>query len=197
MYRGKQYKKSSHPKVDAEIPIAQVGYHGPILKRSDRENTDTATAVLVYDVSATAAGTALNPTFSFYNPNITTDWTEFAASYDLYRVLGVELHYVPNADTANFANSYAPIATVVDRDTSTALSTYAGADNYGSLEFHVLDRPWSRQWHMETTAESQFFNTSSPPSSSGAFKTFASGLSNVAYGRFICYWRVQFMGRGI
>jgi hypothetical protein len=186
--------KSMKPK---EVAISAIHYGGKIRNESDRENTETMTAVLVYDSAATASGTAIASTFSFYNPSTATDWSDFSASYDQYRVLGAQLEYVPNAATANFANSYAPIATVVDRDTSTAIASYAAADNYASLEMHVLDRPWKREWHMETTADAQFFNTQSIPSGSGAFKTFASGLSNVSYGRFVMYWRVQFMGRGI
>jgi hypothetical protein len=189
--------KSSKKNVGGKPSISTVSYHGPIKKKSDEENTDTIVNVLCFDSAATASGTALNPTFSFYNPSNCTDWSDFSASYDQYRVLGVRLEYTPNASTANFANSYAPIATVVDRDTSTAIASYAAADNYASLEMHVLDRPWHREWHMETTADAQFFNTQSVPAGSGAFKMFASGLSNVTYGRFVCYYRCQFMGRGI
>jgi hypothetical protein len=195
---GKGSKKSSKKSVKrGELAPSAIVYHGPILKSLDKENTDTMTTVLLSDSAATASATAINGTFSFYNPSTAVDWSDYSSSYDQYRVLGVELHFVPNASTANFANSYAPIATVVDRDTSTALVSYASADNYASLEMHCLDRPWKRVWHMANVTDAQFFNTQALPSTSGAFKLFASGLSNVTYGRFICYWRVQFMGRGI
>jgi len=182
----------------SEVSPNKLSYNGPIKTKADRDNNDLVTLVLIWDQALTAAGTAINSTWSFNNPSNCIDWSDYAASYDQYRVLGLQLEYCPNSTFTNpTTNTYAPIYSVIDRDTATALASYAAAANYASLATHTLDKRWSVSMRMESSAEAQFFNTQSVPGSSGGIKTFASGLSNVTFGRATAFYRVQFRGRGI
>jgi hypothetical protein len=197
----KRKAKNGPPKPSKKArndpPASTTIYTGPTLDTANRSNIDTTTVVLWKEGGITASGTAINPVFSFGDPSGCTDWSDYSSSYDEFRVLAVSFYYSPNSFASNGAsNSYAPIYSVIDRDSSTALTTYAAAANYGSLAVHSLDRKWSRTWKMNGVREATYVNTQSPVTT-GAFKFFSSGLSNVTFGRFLCVYRVQFRGRGI
>lgn len=176
-----------------EVPITSLTYKGPIQNKKDVANDDTISIVLVWDQAITAAGTVINNTWTMNNPANCVDWGDYSSSWDQYRVLGLRVAFFPNSKYTNpTTNTYAPLATVVDRDTSSSLSSYAAADNYASLKMFTLDSQWYRDMKMSGVSEAQFFNTQSVPSSGGGIKLFASGLSNVSFGRILAYYRIQF-----
>jgi len=194
--RSGRRKKSKRGSSKGVTPITATSYHGPILDPAARANLDIIETTLLWDVAITGAGTAINPTFSFTNPSNCVDWSDFSSSYDQYRVLAVELDYSPNSGTRDPALTYTPLYVVVDRDTSTALSSVTGADQYESIKLEDLAKKWRRIWRMAQVNESTFTNTQAPING-GAFKLWASGVSNSTYGRCLVQYRVQFMGRGI
>jgi len=190
-----------------------VIYNGPVVSQSDASSLDLHTQVLCFDSTAVStAGGLLNPSFQFSNPNPATDWSSFIAIYDEYRVLAMDVTFVPNMedtlDTSNLAFNHSPMLSVVDRDTNVALAAYSNALNYGSLQYHTLTRKAHREMKMSgvnsqissgiPSSEGVFLNCQSAPSLSGAIKFVAVGLSaSTTYGHFYVRWRVQFRGRGV
>lgn len=189
----KRNTNSSH------VSATALRYTGPIIQRADQQNTDLVEMVLIQDLAiSSGVGGVISPTFAFNNPSSATDWSSAIALYDEYRVLGMRLEYHPNAYTASAVSSFAPVYSVIDRDSASALGGYSTAVNYASCKEHSLDRPFSREMKMESSAEAQFFNTSALPTSSGSIKLISTGLSNsTGYGRVSVYYMIQFRGRGV
>lgn len=192
VYR-KPYAKRSGNKC-AELPLTALSYKGPIFTPADRDNNDLNTLVLLQTVQMTASATVLNNVSVFNNPQNCVDWSDYSSSWDQYRVLAMEFRYVPNSENQVPA---APLFSVIDRDTSTALVSLASAANYASMVSHTLDRPWRRSMKMAGVTEAQWFNTQGLPAAGGSIKLWSSGLANVNFGTLLIYYRVQFRGRGI
>jgi hypothetical protein len=190
--------KKSKKSRSTELAVTALSYRGASKPRKLAEGNETITLALMWDQPLTASATAINTTWTMNNPSNCTDWADYASSWDEYRVLSLRVEFHPNSKFTNpTGNSYAPFVTVVDRDTSTALVSYAAAANYGSLAYRVLDDSWFVEMKMTGVKEAQFLNTQALPGAGGGIKTFCSGLSNITFGRTCAYYMVQFKDRGI
>jgi len=110
-------------KSSTVCPPTALKYSGPIVTYKDKENTDLVEMVLIQDLQVSSSvGGLINPTFAFNNPSSASDWASTIALYDEYRVLGMEVRWKPNAYTASAISTFAPIYSVVDRDSSSALA---------------------------------------------------------------------------
>jgi len=208
--RGGKKKTSAKQK---EVPGNVVVYNGPVVPYYDSMSLDLHTQVLTYDATALSSGAGLmDPTFQFSNPNPAADWSNFIAIYDEYRVLAMDVVFCPNMEdtlnTAGLAQLFAPMLSVIDRDTNAALTTYAAALNYGSINYHTLTKKARREMKMSgvnseisggiPSGEGVFLNCQSAPTLSGSIKFVAVGLTaNSTYGHFYVRWLVQFRGRGV
>lgn len=206
-------RRSSKGGQNRELPMASMSYSGPVMTKADKTSYDLHTVVLVQDIAAVSIGTGImSPTFSFENPSSTQDWTNVIAIYDEYRTLAMELLFIPNMedclDTVNLALNHEPVYTVVDRDTNSALTSYALASNYPSMVPHSLTKRWSVTMKMKgpsleissslVSGESLWLNCQAAPLLCGSIKVISVGLSaSQTYGRFCVRYRVQFRGRGV
>jgi len=209
----KHRSKGKNNKQPKELAASVMVYNGPIISKADAQSYDLHTQVLVQDVTASStAGGLLQNAFNFEGPNTATDWTSYQNLYDEYRTLGMEIEYVPNMqgtlNTAGLAQSFAPVYSVIDRDTNAVLASYAAAVQYASCKTHTLTQKWKVKMSMEgisseqnssiNSGEGVWLNCQVTPVLCGAIKVIAVGLSaSSTYGHFIVRWRVQFRGRGL
>jgi len=209
--------KKKMSKKTGELPVTAVSYNGPVLTKADANAVDVKTMVLLNDSAFTAnSGGSIQTIFNFENPSTTVDWSNATGLYDEFRVLALEVEFVPNCedclDTAGLALAHFPIYSVIDHDTNSVLTTYGNASQYVSMKSHSLTKRWKVIMRMagpnvgngatgsltSTYSESSFMNCANPPTVCGSIKLFSQGLTGSAtYGRIISRWRVQFRGRGL
>lgn len=213
--KGKKKAKSTKKGKKSGISSTSLVYTGPIRTVSDKQETQINTIVLVEDAAVNSSSGNITSTFAFLDPSGCVDWANAIAVWDEYRVLGLEVVYTPNSANALNTNSaallYAPIYTVIDRDSNSALTSYAQAANYASMQTHVLDQKFSTTYKMKALntvlnataavgGEGVFLSTQKVAlvTNSGCIKWFASGLTTAGnYGRVTAYYRIQFRGKGI
>jgi len=166
-------------------------------------------------VPATTSGAGLlQNSFSFQNPSSATDFSTYTGIYDEYRVLAMEVQFMPNAEMALTTNEqgliYAPILSVVDHDSNANFTTNTQPLNFESCKIHSLTKKWSRTMKIAglnaqvssgiLASEGAFMNCTAPPSLCGAIKIFtANNVLSVAatYGVFLVIYRVQFRGHAL
>jgi len=214
--KGNKSAKRSRPKPlnqTRELPAKSMIYNGPVVDKAELQSADTHTMSFMQDITAVSTGAGLMaPVFPFENPNSAQDFSVAIQMFDEYRVLAMDVTFVPNMentlDTANLALNHAPIYAVVDRDSNSALTAYATALNYPSISYHTLTKKWTKKMNMQGSsievssgignAEGLWLNCQSTPTLCGSIKIVAVGLSaSATYGHFILRYRVQFRGRGV
>ncbi len=122
------------------------------------------------------------------------NWTNYAAVFDEYRVLAFKVTFEPY-----WASSvvFAPLAAVIDRSDSTALTSYGLAERYASHKKVQGKKPLSRVAGMSTVDESNFTITSAPGSNTWIKFYSALNTASITIGRLNCEMLVQFRGVGI
>ncbi len=126
------------------------------------------------------------------------DWASFAAIYEEFRVLGIEVHYEPKnqfASTAAFGAGQSPIA-VAGVHTNAGVvtpSAYTDVITYENSELHNTARPFTYSWKMSGAEEAGFESTSSA-SNHGSIIMFADGLPTTVtqVGLYYVKWLVEF-----
>ncbi len=146
-----------------------------------------------------SAGGVIADTWADY-PQTSPDWTAMTTTFGEYRVLAMELRFVPNVQGATVASvAYAPFYVVWDSSQSTTtptpLASYSAASQYVVSRIRALNEPWSIDHRMNGSEEATFVPTSNN-AVDYAFKTYASGLTaSTTYGRYFVRWKCQFRGR--
>ncbi len=183
-------------KGEREISADANSYFGPVKSRfTEREEVDLHTETLhwVGDFSSTGAS-VMNASFGS-SPTSAGDWSNFAAVYAECRVLGIEIHFVPKDRYSKSTTTCVPIVGVIDRTSSSPLSTYSSAYAYASARILSLEDPWSIIAHMQNAEESQFQAVGSIASLYW-IKFYGDGLSvSTTYGKIFISYRVQFRGK--
>lgn len=171
-------------------------YRGPVVRNNDRMNTTVVEIVLAGGgaITSTAGGVIAN-TFSIDDPGTAANWSDYATVWDEYRVLAAELYYSPqNVFNKLTTTVCAPGYLVIDRDGSSALTSYSQASAYGSSRFLSLEKPFRSIFRMNGVREAIFVTTASP-GSTGSWLMYFSGLTaSMTYGQVLIKWRVQFRG---
>jgi len=91
----------------------------------------------------------------------------------------------------------APIAVVVDMDSSTALSSYVIGTEYSSDKMIAGGTRWTKDAYMSGSENSGFQSTTAPTATFW-IKSYSSQNSvSITLGRFLVYYLVQFRGKGI
>lgn len=128
-----------------------------------------------------------------FNPNTANEWASFAARYREYRVVAVEVEYVPYA-TVNLSTIVgAPL--VVAQNKAAALGTpasYAQVYSMGKPKVKHVFKPFSFTIVADDLTDLDMGGTATP-ASEFSFVFYADGLSNsILYGRWFFKWLVQF-----
>jgi hypothetical protein len=191
--------KNKTNKVDIS-PTALV-YRGPLQMPKAKQEDDTwTTQVNIINTIVSSAGGVVATVFTPGSQiQSSSDWVSLAALWNEWRVLSARVELIPwNKYNLPTATVVAPLYTVIDRQSSTALGSLASVANYNSAEAHEPSTKVIRVAKMEDPAEAEWQDTGSAASTSAQFniKLFSSGntATTTLYDYFNSYM-VQFRGR--
>jgi len=159
---------------------------------------DLYTIKMVSDLTATSDGSG-NLVATYGNlPSLGSNWSSAAAFFDEYRVLATTLEFRPNWFASGATTVVlAPVTTVIDYDSSAALTGYTLAAQYSSVKEFRGMVPWKRTALMSGSADSGFISTASPGSTFWIKIWSAGNPVSTALGRYVFVMYVQFRGKGI
>jgi len=132
------------------------------------------------------------------NPSSFSDWSAISPLYQEYRVLGMKLTWIPNANnwgnTTALAETQGLMILIPARDAG--ISQPGSNSAASSLDGARLDSIQQKRFveiRMDSQLESEFFNVSAPVSTFGC-AVYSSGLSvsagyGVAYAEILCQFR--------
>ncbi len=187
----KGMNRKSNGKVNQNSPI----YRGPIITRSDAQESDTVEVVCAFTGLIDSSGAGVITDVIGNDPSASADFASFSNVYDEFRVLGERLEYFPFNRYSKTTTTCTPLIVVKDRNDSTILASYSSAISYSSAKKRSLEDPWTEEMKMTGIEDAGFIDTASPVANRW-FKLYGDGLTNFTnYGRYFFYVRVQFRGR--
>lgn len=138
IYRKRLYlkRKAPYARKAPSIP-KEIAYTGPMKPAAARHQLTTLKKYGSWSSQATTTGAGiLDPAFVL-SPSTLNDWGNLQNDWTEYRILGVEVEYIPNAENAFVTGlGYGQLAMVIDRTSSTsALTSFQQALEY---EGHVV-----------------------------------------------------------
>jgi len=148
----------------------------------------------------TSAGGTMDQTWDTTYPSTATEWTNWQALYQEYRVLAMEFQYVPKYTPGSPAD-----ATTVLSEVGVATVEHKSITGPGPGIASMVENPTWKVWHpmkplkltwkMAGSDESQF-RAMATSSNLGGFRVYIQGLSNsTLYGRVFIRVMVQLRGR--
>jgi len=195
----KANKKGSKSSVNPS-PTALV-YKGPARLPKSLQADDVYTTQLNIINAVSSGGTGvINTVFDSVNQaQGATDWSSFAAIYNEFRVLSMQIELTPwNTYNNPSTTILAPLYTVEDRESNTAIGSLATVAGYDSFKVHMPSVKVIRTMKMNASDEANWTDTGSTPGASARMyiKLFSTG--NTASTTFYDYadrLMVQFRGR--
>lgn len=180
-------------------------YSGPAIPRITEPGGSTYVLQLHY-ITALATGggvTVLNPVFA-NDPSGSSEWSSCQALFDSYRVLAMELKFIP-ASYVGTGLTGGTLLIVSDYEDATALASQAAALQYDSVQLRNIGTttnpsavgwrygPWKARGNnmlWSSTLTGMFTQAV------GSIKCRADSLTaTTGYGAIVLYWLVQFRGR--
>jgi len=191
-------KGKNHKSAQREMPASSIVFRGPIraIAAARDETLSTQELTLVANLTASAGG-VITPVWS--NPNAASEWSQLAALYEEYRVVGIRALYIPFyphwGTTSALALNQGGIVWYPLRNGSVLATSAATAFAFaGAIPHAITDRAVVEN-RMSSTNESDFTNTSAPV---GLFAVAAYGTgftASTSYGTMFITWLVQFRSR--
>jgi len=180
------------------VPVTTTKYTGPTKPfGQDTVPNDFVTQISSADLLITDA----TGTFSgaYFTSGVTTsaEFIALAGIYGEYRVLSMELKYLPNFGPGYNTSVIPPIGAVATRHSS-SLVTPA---NFQSVIESPTFKPWgasrplTMRWRMNGIDEAGFQPTSGAVSTGGLLLACTGGTASSSFGRFYITFLVQFKGR--
>lgn len=188
-------RKQSSRLQREQPPSTAVSYRGPLNIRS--EQLDTTTILVDFPLSASASGVIQN-VFSDVPLTFTSLASNFTAIYSEYRVLAMQVRFIPIVSGATVStNAYNVIYIVWSANSDvTPLASYTVAAEYPAQTVRPINTTLQLTHKMIGLEESTFADTSNTTLIDYTFKLFASGLTNNAlYGHVLIKYIIQFRGR--
>ncbi len=176
-------------------PVAFEGmrYKGPIHIPMAEQQVLTQKINGTYQVAATTSGGGAIDLVFGNSPAVLNDWATLAGSWHEYRVLGMELKYVPIKLVASW--SYGPAHVTVDRKSSAALGAITAALQHESCKVETMYSKWQRAAKSESIEDLAFVATSSP-ASSYYIKVYSSDNATIqTIGRFYVTYLLELRGK--
>lgn len=175
------------------VPTTANAYFGPVNPIRFSETLDVRLEILRLDTDIVASGSGVVANVFGSNPTAYSNWTQFSATYDEYRVLALQVHYEPY-NKYKAAPNTSPCYVVSDRADATPLTSYANALEYSSVDCLNTAQSWTKSIKMNGTDESQFIPIGTGTSTL-YIKIWASILTfSTAIGRTSASVLVQFRG---
>ncbi len=180
-----------------------LSYKGPTrLPRALGQNDFMTTQINNTGNIATSAGGVVNTVFDAYSQMSTpTDWTNLSGLYTEYRILSMEVEFIPwntfNQGLAPTIN-LAPIYTVEDRANNTVLGSTAQAVGYDSCYVKEPSKRFIRRIKMNANEEAVFTPVGSSPATASRLyiKLYSTGnVASTTLYDFVTRIVVQLRGR--
>ncbi len=189
----RRQRRSEYKETDPSVVV----YRGPIgLSNQTRTMGELRTVEMRWTdtIYSSATGTITNVVAN--NPSLAEDWSNYAAIFNEYRVLGFKMEFLPaNKYNKSNATTVVPGYVVLDNESSSSLSSLAQAAAYSTAKFVSLDEPFMHVARMSDVEQADFVATSSVASAQW-IKLFFTGLANsVLYGSIHVTLMVQFKGQ--
>lgn len=188
-------------KKDVNISPTALIYRGPTQMPKAKQEDDTwVTQINIINAVASTAGGVINTVFTPASQiQSSSDWASLAALWNEFRILSVRVQLIPwNKYNLPSTTIAAPVYSVIDRSTTTALASLSSVANYNSAEQHEPSTKIVRVAKMEDVEEAIWTSTSTAPANDTQFhvKLYSAGNSNstIYYDYFNSYM-VQFRGR--
>lgn len=174
------------------VSSTAISYNGPAVPRRFKETLDVRLELLRLDTDLISSGTTVQNVIGS-NPASYSNWTQFSATYDEYRVLALTVHYEPY-NKYRSAPATSPIYVVSDRADATALTSYSNALEYSSVSMFNTAQSWTKTVKMNGSEEAVFTPIATGVSSL-YIKMYAGILTgSTAIGRLASTVLVQFRG---
>jgi len=175
-----------------EVSTSAQAYRGPAVPRWAFQANHTTEMVLTdnSDLASTAGG-AIATVFGS-GPSGCPNWADTNTVWGEYRTLAMTVEYYPNNRYSKTTTTCVPLAVLVDRRNSTALTSYDNATSHEACRLLSLEDPWRQSIKMEGTEEAAF-SAVSGPNDFFWVKLYATGLTvSTTYGKIFVKYLVQF-----
>ncbi len=177
-------KALKKPGVTTQGPsVSALTYNGPV--RLPKSKAGSELDVIQINFAATLQTSGAGVLATVFNPGTqvtsSADWTNIQALWEEYRILSWEIEMVPwTPYTRPTTDVLAPVYSVIDRQTATALGSIADAVGFGSCDLHMPSSPIKRVAKMTGQDESEWVSTGTTPAANALFylKLYSSGNSN-------------------
>lgn len=190
--------KHNRKHTTRRIPVTAIKYTGPARPYANDTQVDTHTTQLTTFVNATTDATGvLSATLLTNGVTSNPEWTNLQELWGEYRVLAIELRYMPQFGPGYNTSNTPPIGMMgLRHSTSTVTPSLiqSVADLPGSKWF-VASRPSTVVWRMQSTEEANFNLSTSSTSQGGILLYSGGGTPTTVFGRFAVTYLVQFKGR--
>lgn len=199
---GKKKKaKSKKSSLMREGPgDAADDYRGPIEEISAQKQIDTSVRLLSDFGNTTAtAGGVFNTVFAS-DPTSMNQWSSISGQYDEYRVLAIELHYIPmnrynQTLSVAYATAVGPFCTTLDLNSTVAITGLQAAVEFASMKIQSASDPLSRSLKAQGKELMVWSDTNGVPTRQMAIKTRVEGLTpSVQFGNYVVRRLIQFRG---
>jgi hypothetical protein len=184
-------RRSRKQNLPRAPPATVLAYKGLIPYNASETGI---TAVLRDEFSlSTGVGTAISANLD-NNPSGTDNWSEYSTSWSEYRVLGVRFQFVPQYAVNTAAIASSPFAhSVLHMKSAPSIASYGQCFSYGDSRFGHINKPFSREWRMNSAEEGTYIDCSSPALTAYIFTYYADSLTAATiYGILFRTWLVQF-----
>lgn len=163
--------------------VGALTYSGPT--RVPQSLAGSELDVYQINFAATLTTSAAGLLNTVFNPGTqitsSADWTNIQNLWEEYRILSWAIDMVPwTPYTRPTTDVLAPVYSVIDRQTATALASIADAVGFGSCELHTPSEHIHRVAKMTGQDEAEWVSTGTVPATNALFylKLYSSGNSN-------------------
>ncbi len=151
-------KRSNKPSKRNEQAV-QI-YRGPVTIPSSMNAGHIVKVNETYATAATTSGAGVIDLVFGNSPAVFNQWSTWASLYHEYRVLAIELEYLPIKNVSSWA--YGIGISVADRQTSATLGSITAAINHESAQKHQMFQNFKRTVRMLGTPDANWVPTASP-----------------------------------
>lgn len=196
MKKSNKNPKNNGRRIDAQERTKFGMYKGPI----DVGQSKSSDLLLVTNLTSTttmsSSAVGVLATELTFNPNTTTEWSSYAARFREYRVLAVEVSFMPS-QVVNLSGAVCgPCAIATNK--GGVLGTPTGVAQVWALanaKPKLMFKPWNYIIRPDDYTDLDVGSTSTP-SSEFSMLVYGDGFTNsLLVGRLFLRWVVQFSSR--
>lgn len=186
-YKGKGRMKKRYYKVSKKFPRSPFGFNAVRFFKIRKVTTATATA-----------GGVISYSSSIYDASGAQDWSSIVNLFDVYKVFGVKVQWIPaNPFNTTASSLYVAQYVLADFDaTSAPVSTIPTALQYENLKVKNAGYSWSVYYKAPIVSNPQisgavtflggYFDTTSPPTNLGQVQIYSEvNTASQIYGQVI------------